>query len=184
MKKPAKVLFIILLIITILLLLFSLVMLFFKNEIIYILNKTEYVPTGIGERKSSYVVTIPDVELLDKYQTKNENMLVIFMASWCHFCQNEAPELNNFINDNPNKKIIIVSHDETKDDIESFLLENGYNWFVIFDPDRLIRSSIDPDGKGIPAAYLLDCDGNILNQKMGQLKYDDFLDLYNISNMN
>ncbi len=181
MKKSAKIIFIILIIITILLLGFSIAIFFFGNEISYALSDSEYIPSGVGERKNSYVITIPDVELLNKYQSEGEDMLVIFMASWCHFCQDEAPELNEFITKNPNKKVIVVSHDETKDDIEGYLAQNGYNWFVIFDPDKLIKNSIDPETSGIPAAYLLDSNGKILNHHTGKLDYKGITNLYDLS---
>lgn len=182
MKKSAKIVFIILIAITILLLTFSIALIFFKNKIIYLFSNSNYIPAATGVRKDSYVIEIPDVNLLSKYQDEGQDMLVICMASWCHFCQEEAEDLNKFINNNPTKKIIVVSHDETKDDIESFLINHNYNWFVIFDPDTLIRTSLDSESTGIPAAYLLDSNSNILNSHVGKLDYDGIKDLYNYEN--
>lgn len=179
MKKSAKIFFIICTILTIVLCASGVTFIILRNKLVNLTSNSNYTPTNTGIRKDSYILTLPDVDMLDKYQEDGQDLLVVFLASWCHFCQDESPELDKFINDNPDKKIIVVSHDETIDDIQSFLITNNYNWFVIFDPDTLIRSHIDPEGSGIPAAYLLDSNGNILNQHIGKQDYDGLSDLYN-----
>ena len=69
MKKSAKIIFIILIIITILLLGFSIAIFFFGNEISYALSDSEYIPSGVGERKNSYVITL---DLKGKQYTSEE----------------------------------------------------------------------------------------------------------------
>lgn len=179
MQKLAKVIFIISLVISVILIAISVIYILLQYNIIDSFLNNNYVAANKGVRKSSYIINIPDVELLDKYQEKGKDMLIIVMASWCHFCQDESEDLNRFINDNPGKKIIVVSHDDTMEDIEIFLKEHGYNWFVIFDPDMLIRNHIAPGSSGIPAAYLLDSNNNILNEHVGKLDYEGISELYN-----
>ena len=87
--------------------------------------------------------------------------------------------MNEYIKSNPYKSIIIVSHDDTKDDVKKYLEENGYNWFVILDSEKTIRESIDPGSKGIPSSYLLDKEGKIINFHKGKLTTEQFGSFFN-----
>ena len=140
--------------------------LYFKTDIFKTkdLTKTKY--------RKSFVIS--DNRNLKSYITDNENALVVFWATWCSHCVEEAEELNKFITSNPQKKVIIVSHDYTKEDLEKYLNEKGYNWFVIIDTDKTIREDLDPGSKGIPSSYLVNKDKNILNFHKGKLTLEQF----------
>lgn len=138
-------------------------------------------------RKSDYVylkdrqacmVQAADINYLDEYYG-NENTMVVFSASWCKYCVEEQDELNNFIKNNPEKKVIIVSHDKTYEDLDKYLKDNNFNWFVIFDKDKTIREHIDPGSTGIPCAYLLDKNGKIIGFNKGAMTETEFLQFYN-----
>lgn len=135
----------------------------------------KYIP--LYKRNTSVILDVNE-NLLDEYISKKDSM-VVFFATWCHYCVEEAEELNNFILANPKIPVIIVSHDTIKNELESFLNDRGYNWFVIFDKEKNIREHIDPDSYGIPSVYLIDKELNILNYYKGILNQNDFLDFYN-----
>ena len=133
----------------------------------------------ITTQKQRKVFQISEDTNLSNYINQEDKTLVIFWATWCEYCLQESEALNEYINQNPYKSIIVVSHDENKDDINNYLQEKRYNWFVIFDPQKTIRESLDPGSKGIPSSYLLDKDGNITNFHKGKLSLEDFQNFFN-----
>lgn len=128
--------------------------------------------------RNSYILQNVNDNLLKNYY-KDEKIMVVFFASWCHYCVEEEHELNNFITNNPLKKIIVVSHDKNYEDMENYLKDKNFKWFVIYDKDKKIRTHIDPGISGIPATYLIDTNGKIIGYKKGKLTEEEFLKLYN-----
>lgn len=170
MKK--KIVILISIFLFIVLLLFAFFVIYFKPDFI-IKNKD----LTTAKLRKNYIIT--DNKNLSQYLNKNENTLVIFWATWCHYCVEESNDLNEYIKYNPYKSIIIVSHDDNKDEVKNYLEENGYNWFVILDPEKTIRENIDPGSKGIPSSYLLDKDGKIINFHKGKLTTEQFGSFFN-----
>lgn len=125
-----------------------------------------------GKYRESFVIS--ENRNLESFVNDDTNAVVVFWATWCSHCVEEAEDLNNFITSNLGRKIIVVSHDYTKEDLEEYLKEKGYNWFVILDTDKTIREKLDPGSKGIPSSYLVNKDMNILNFHKGKLNLEQF----------
>lgn len=170
MKRKNIVIFIS--IIFIVLIVLTLVFIYFKTDLI-----KKNIDLTTAKSRKNYIIT--DDKNLSNYINKDEKTLVIFWATWCSYCLEESNELNEYIKSNPYKSIIVVSHDDNKDDVINYLEENGYNWFVILDPEKTIRENIDPGSSGIPSSYLLNSDMNILNFHKGKLSIDQFVSFYN-----
>lgn len=134
-----------------------------------------YIP--INDRES-FIIHDVNENLLQDY-IYQRNSVIVFWASWCHYCVEEAEELNNFIISNPKIPVIIVSHDTERNEVEEFLTQNNYNWFVIFDKEKTIRENLDPNSSGIPSTYILNRNFEIINFYKGPLSEKEFLDLYN-----
>lgn len=125
-----------------------------------------------GKYRESFVIS--ENRNLESFVNDDTNAVVVFWATWCSHCVEEAEDLNRFISSNLGRKIIVVSHDYTKEDLEEYLKEKGYNWFVILDTDKTIREKLDPGSKGIPSSYLVNKDMNILNFHKGKLNLEQF----------
>lgn len=145
---------------------------FYRNNIF---NKSDYI---FSKDRQSYIIQNADENFLNNYYG-NENTMVVFSASWCKYCVEEQNDLNNFIKNNPDKKVIIVSHDKTYEDLEKYLKTNNFNWFIIFDKDKTIREHIDSGSKGIPSSYLLNKKGKIIGFTKGVMTESEFLQFYN-----
>lgn len=145
-----------------------------KNK--YMING--YVPTS---NRNTYILQNVDDSLINNYISKHDNTLIVFWASWCQACVEEANELNNFINNNPNITVIVVSFDKNITDLENYLKNNNYNWFVIFDTERKIRKSLDNDIKGIPATYLINNTLNVISKEITSMDEDGLLKFYNLN---
>lgn len=147
-------------------------LLYFKTDIFKI-NKD----ITIAKNRKSYVIS--EDKNLSNFTNKDDKTLIVFWATWCSYCVDEAEALNEYISSNPYKSIIIVSHDNNKDDLKNYLEENGYNWFVILDSEKTIRENLEPGSTGIPSSYLLDKDGKIINFHKGKLTTNEFASFFN-----
>jgi|GEM_PF-1876150 len=146
-----------------------------QNDNKDILKKSDYIYL---KDRVNYIIQTADENFLNNYYG-NDNTMVVFSASWCKYCVEEQNELNNFINNNPEKKVLVVSHDKTYEDLDKYLKDNNLNWFVIFDKDKTIRQNIDPDVNGIPSTYLLNKNGKIIGYSKGVKTETEFLQFYN-----
>ena len=79
----------------------------------------------------------------------SDKIIVHLWASWCGPCVNEVPDLVEFSKKNPDVKLIIVSLDDYKDDIEKFLKSfpdfNSKNYFKIWDADKKVTQFFNAD---------------------------------------
>ena len=146
--------------------------LYFKTDIFKI-NKD----ITIAKNRKSYVIS--EDKNLSNFTNKDDKTLIVFWATWCSYCVDEAEALNEYISSNPYKSIIIISHDNNKDDLKNYLEENRYNWFVILDSEKTIRENLESSSTGIPSSYLLDKDGKIINFHKGKLTTDEFTSFFN-----
>jgi len=137
--------------------------------------KSEYVYL---EDRENYIIKNVSGNFLDYYYG-NEKTMIVFSASWCKYCVEEQNDLNNFIVNNPETKVIIVSHDDSYESLENYLKTNNFNWFVIFDKEKTIRQHIDPNVNGIPCEYLLDKSGKIIGFSKGAKTEEEFVQFYN-----
>ena len=138
-------------------------------------NEPEYI---YASKRTEKTIVLADDTYLDNHLSKAKNTLVIFFATWCPDCTNEADSLNNFISNNKDIPVIIVSHDKEYEKLDKYLNDNGYNWFVILDSKKTIREHIDPGSKGIPSAYLLNSNNEIISYSDKTLTENEFLEFY------
>lgn len=91
----------------------------------------------------------------------------------------ESEALNSFMIDNKDINFIVVSHDNSVDELNSYLQSHeNYNWFIIYDNKKTIRASIDKDANTIPRTYLLDGNGNVVDFIKGIATEEKLEELY------
>lgn len=132
-----------------------------------------------SKNRNEYIINNVDETLLTNYIEKGKYTMVSFWASWCSNCQKESEELNNFMIDNKDINFVVVSHDNSVDELNSYLQSHeNYNWFIIYDNKKTIRASIDKDANTIPRTYLLDGNGNVVDFIKGIATEEKLRELY------
>ncbi len=133
-----------------------------------------------AKNRQELIIRNVDETLLTNYLEKDKYTFVIFWASWCSHCQNEASTLNKFMLGNKDVNFIVVSHDTSIDTLTKYFETHAnYNWFVILDSNKSIRNYVDSSAASVPRAYLLDSTGNVVDKIVGEATYDELLNLYN-----
>jgi len=142
-------------------------------------KKTNTIEYTKLKYRTNYTIHDANESYLTNYLSKKQNTLVIFFATWCPTCKEESSAINSFISNNVDIPVIVVSHDKNLDDLNNYFTENSYNWFAIFDSQKTIRENLDPGSSGIPCAYLLDPEGNILDYRKDEFTEEKLRDFYN-----
>ncbi len=132
-----------------------------------------------SKNRNEYIINNVDETLLTNYIEKGKYTMVSFWASWCSNCQKESEALNSFMIDNKDINFVVVSHDNSVDELNSYLQSHeNYNWFIIYDNKKTIRASIDKDANTIPRTYLLDENGNVVDFIKGIATEEKLKELY------
>ena len=132
-----------------------------------------------SKNRNEYIINNVDETLLTNYIEKGKYTMVSFWASWCSNCQKESEALNSFMIDNKDINFVVVSHDNSVDELNSYLQSHeNYNWFIIYDNKKTIRASIDKDANTIPRTYLLDGNGNVVDFIKGIATEEKLEELY------
>ena len=94
--------------------------------------------------KSQIINKLSEIELLSysgdkiifnkEHYLNSDKIVVHLWASWCAPCVNEVPDLINFANNNSDVKFIIVTLDDSKEDIIKFLKS-----FPEFNSERFLK---------------------------------------------
>lgn len=132
-----------------------------------------------SKNRNEYIINNVDETLLTNYIEKGKYTMVSFWASWCSNCQKESEALNSFMINNKDINFIVVSHDNSVDELNSYFQSyENYNWFIIYDNKKTIRASIDKDANTIPRTYLLDGNGNVVDFIKGIATEEKLRELY------
>jgi thiol-disulfide isomerase/thioredoxin len=93
-------------------------------------------------------------------------LVVVFMASWCGPCREEAPEIDRFYRDHGQTVgVLAVAVNDSEADIRGFMSDNGLTFPVLF-------SSADATANAygvrfLPTSVVIDSQGRIAERLVG-----------------
>ena len=115
-------------------------------------------------------------------QQRGRVLLVNFWATWCDPCREEFPDLVRLHNTYRSRglSVVAISMDEpeSRPAIEQFLNSQGANFGSYrqrFKDFEVLVNSINPRwGGGIPATFLYDREGKLVESWEGATKFEEF----------
>ena len=123
----------------------------------------------VGSAFPKFSVTSLEGKPLALENYKGKVVLIDFWATWCGPCVQELPNVLNAYKLYHDKgfEIIGISLDESKDKLQAFLKENSMTWPQFFDGKGWENELAQKYGiNSIPATYLLDAKGNIIDSNL------------------
>ena len=103
-------------------------------------------------------------------------VLVNFFASWCEACQQEEPQLEEFLYSRPGgvrTGVLGVLYGDTEADGRSFQASAGATWPSVVDPGGLIAS--DYGVGSLPRSYLVSPAGEVVASIEGAVTSADLV---------
>ncbi|MBX3021608.1 MAG: TlpA family protein disulfide reductase [Bdellovibrionales bacterium] len=108
---------------------------------------------------------------------KGKILLVNIWATWCAPCVKEIPSLKNLVNKFGGKLVVLaVSHDRSKEDIETFVKAFGglpEDFIIVWDKDRMTSKLLGTDA--LPETYILKPNQELKRKIAGETAWDDSL---------
>jgi len=114
----------------------------------------------------SFILPKLDGEQVDSVELDGKIAVVHFWGTWCGPCVVELPEYQKFharYLDDPAVEVISISNDKSRDVLDTFMVENEYDFTVLVDDGYVQKAGIN----GFPTTWFVDGDGYIQFVKMG-----------------
>jgi thiol-disulfide isomerase/thioredoxin len=106
-------------------------------------------------------------------ELKGSLVLLVFWATWCPSCVNEAQDLDKLAAHFSGKKfkLIALSHDRSTAPVEAFYnLKDIKNTPIYFDNEMKIARSLEI--RGVPTAFLISPQGKIIGRLEGSAPWN------------
>lgn len=94
--------------------------------------------------------------------------MLVFFASWCPHCQNEAPIISDLEKEHPDLKMVMIGIDDQQGDNPEKVRQFVKRYDI--ESPALYKPSLGPKFKvlGYPTTYVLDGDGKIVGAHSGE----------------
>ena len=103
---------------------------------------------------------------------KGKVVFLNFWATWCPPCRAEMPSMQKLYETWDKDKFVMlaVNIGESREKVRSFAESNGYTFPILLDEDQKVARKYGI--RGIPATYLIDEQGNMVNKVVGAREWD------------
>ncbi|MCH4207751.1 MAG: redoxin domain-containing protein [Solobacterium sp.] len=109
-----------------------------------------------------------------------KTVVIDFFATWCTYCKEELPHLQELNDTRDDVKIILIAtpnygNEGDEDSIAKFMSDNGYTMTTLYDADHSVTSSFGVSG--YPTSYLVQPDGYFYGYIPGYVSEDKMTEL-------
>ncbi len=121
-----------------------------------------------GKAAGTTTRTAPDapLTLLDGTKTtiagfEGKTVVLNFWATWCPYCIEEMPDLEQLQADYPDIEVVLVNCGESKETVNDFVEKKGYDVTWALDPGYDAQTSYEVSG--LPSTAIIDAEGNLVD---------------------
>lgn len=132
----------------------------------------------IGETAPSFTLKDPGGKTHSLEQLKGKYVVIHFAATWCPFCNAEAPYLEELYKNYRNKgvEVLIVDVKEDKDLVEKSFKRFNFSFPVLLDEDGVVSTSYAPAGvQPDLARHEVPLASNLIIDKDGKIRFYSLL---------
>lgn len=128
-----------------------------------------------------YDVTLSDINnnkvQLSSY--KGKTTVVMFFGTWCHYCNEELPILQELQNEDDSIKVVLIAlpnvgSEGDKTFIDQYLKERGYTLDVLYDDNS--QATMTYGISGYPTTFIFKEDGNVYGYVPGYIPKESLLE--------
>lgn len=114
-----------------------------------------------------------DTVSLDDFRGKG--VILNFWASWCDPCKREMPRIDDAYNAGiiDNVEFLAINYKEAKITVDTFARQYEINFPILMDPDGTLSDRYNVFN--LPATFVIDKDGKIVDRVVGELPSKEFI---------
>ncbi|MCE5170715.1 thiol-disulfide oxidoreductase ResA [Paenibacillus profundus] len=127
----------------------------------------------IGKKAPNFTLTNLQGETVQLSDYRGSGVLLNFWASWCDPCVNEMPLLNETYQRLPGVEILAVNMGEAKEKVSQFADRYHLQFPILLDQQSDVKKRYKIGG--LPATFLIDDKGHIVEKISGELDSSDFI---------
>lgn len=136
--------------------------------------------TGAEEPKKTFIddmeLTKTDGTTVKLSSLAKENTILVFWATWCHFCVKEIPILEELAKEYDNLSIVMINTGEPKDTVAAFEKSNNLQIQTFYDEKSTIAQKYGISG--FPSNMFLSEDLELIAFVSGKLDKEQFEDAF------
>lgn len=115
---------------------------------------------GVGEAAPDFTLKTTDGKSLTLSDLKGKRgAVLVFFATWCPGCMEEAPVVKKFVDSVRDKNVLVygINLRQDADKVEKFVKEYGINYRILMDTDAAVATKYNVTG--IPLVVGVDSEG-------------------------
>lgn len=115
---------------------------------------------------------------------KGKTIVLNFFGTWCYYCNQEFPSLQEIQESDPDTKILLVATPNVNGEgdasyIHQYLNERGYTMDVLFDNDLSVTKQFDVSG--YPCSFIIRPNGEYMGYIPGYIDHESVVEILNES---
>ena len=129
--------------------------------------------SGSGSEKAApyFEGTTLDGQAVSLSDYEGKPLVLVFMASWCEPCREEAPEIDQFYLDEQDRAAVLaIAVQDSEDDMQALMAENGWTFPVLYDADSAAAAY---GVTAVPTTVVIDAEGRIVKRIFGGTTADE-----------
>lgn len=133
---------------------------------------------NVGNKAPDFTLTNLQGKKVSLSDYRGKKVLINFWATWCHYCRQELPFVEQLYQEHDNVAVLTVNLNEPESTVAEFMESNGYNFPVLLDNEKIAATKYQV--RVTPTNYMLNEKGIIINKHFGALTYEQILKLLEI----
>jgi peroxiredoxin len=123
-------------------------------------------PPLVGGPAPTFKLAAVDGQIIEMSDLKGHFVVLNFWATWCHACTKEMPEFQKAHQSlDPNVKIIGINLAESKEKVDAYLRDKGFNFPILLDGYGNVSQEYEV--LHLPVTYFITPDGVIREKVFG-----------------
>ncbi len=109
---------------------------------------------------------------------RDKVVILNFFATWCPYCREEIPRLNQLLDKFKNKSVLVVgvSLDQNRTLIPPFVQRMGITYPIIVEKNPMELASA-LNAFSLPTTFIINPSGDIVMQRVGNVPFELYLDV-------
>ncbi len=132
-----------------------------------ILDTVQTEGVSVGKFAPDFSLENTNGKELSLSDYEGKTVMVVFWATWCHYCEQEIPTLNTIYNKYKNQDFVILAINlgDSPEEVKKFQTSHNISYPVLLDPNNTLKKTYKTSG--IPAHFVINANGKIIYAEAG-----------------